>query len=113
MSRRVQWPKKRGEQFLVVGLSLALIPLILIGIEGAKEICHEGDIMWEGQAKAITEVDFLLRVRCDPKDGPFQAQYARLLAFEAPPGSVEWETLSRHPHVEPAREALERFLQGL
>jgi hypothetical protein len=106
-----RWPAARGERATVVLLGLALIPLALVIASSAKEICTEGDVMWEGQGvTGVGQVPLLLRVLCRPKQGPFVAQYAPAPA----PGSGDaplWSELdARFQGVDGAREALEAFV---
>lgn len=102
----LRWPASKAEQRTVMVLGLGLIPLAMLIAKGSRDLCSEGQVMWQASTLSVQGREVVVQVVCMVKEGPFVIRYATLRPGEAggPAAQVADEERPPNPYQAPDAE---------
>jgi hypothetical protein len=71
-------------------LGLGLIPLAMLIARGSRDLCAQGQVMWQAAMFSVQERWMVVQVVCMVKEGPFVIRFAELppLTSDSEPGEL-------------------------
>jgi hypothetical protein len=64
-------------------LGLGLIPLAMLIARGSRDLCSQGQVMWQASMLSVQDRLVVVQVVCMVKEGPFVIRYATLPPLES------------------------------